>query len=129
MAEQIKRQRFGVRRHVKRLGIAHARQRARRHVPNRIPARLARRDPHRRQPAKHIRRVLDADEMQLDVLPGRDMADGIGIFLRQFRQHDHLLRIHTAIRNLDPLHPRASQNVSGPLVSELYGNFCVLNPS
>ncbi len=106
MPQQIKRQRLRIRRNVKRLRIANPRQWAGRHIPHRISAGFPRGDPHRRQPTEHIRCVVDAYKMKLNVLPGGDMADGVGIFFRQLRQNDHLLRIHSPIGNLDPLHPR-----------------------
>ena len=53
---------------------------------------------------KIVGRVLDVHEVKLDVLPGGDVADAVGIFLGQVGQHAHLLGIERAERDLDPLH-------------------------
>ena len=44
--------------------------------------------------------------MKLNVLPRRDVADAVGIFFGQLGQHDHLLGVQAAERNLDALHAR-----------------------
>src|SRR5262249_11228161 len=78
MAQQVKRRRLRVRRHIEGLSSADARQRAGRHVANRISARLACGDSHRCQAIEDIRRIFDVNVMELNVLPRRNMADTVG---------------------------------------------------
>jgi len=66
--------------------------------------------------------------MQLNILPGGDVADGVGIFLRQLRQHDHLLRVQSAKRDLDPLHARRIPERIRPLGERRIRNLLRLNP-
>ena len=106
MPEQIKCQGLRIRRNIKRFSITNTGQGAGRDVADRVATGFARGDSHRRQPAENIGRILNIDKVKLDILPGRNVADGIRIFLSQFRQRNHLLRIHTAIWEFDALHPR-----------------------
>ncbi len=44
--------------------------------------------------------------VKLNILPGGDVADRVGIFLGQIAQHAHLLGIHPAKWQLDAKHAR-----------------------
>jgi hypothetical protein len=59
--------------------------------------------------------VLDVDEMELEVLPGGDMGDAVGVFLGQFGHDFELARIEPAEGNLDPEHAgRVPDGARGP---------------
>jgi hypothetical protein len=98
MAEQEAHQRLRVRRDVERLGLAHARERARGDVAHRVAARLARGDADRREPPHQVGRVLDVDVVELDVLARGDVQDPVGVLLGQRREHVELIRRHAAER-------------------------------
>ena len=55
------------------------------------------------------------DEMQLHVLPCRNVDNAVRVFLGQFSQHFQLFRIQASIGNLDPLHARGVPDRIGPL--------------
>src|SRR6185503_18618367 len=75
-------------------------------VAHGVAARLARRDPDARQPPVHVRRVLDVDEMQLNVLPRRDVQNAVRVFFGAVGEDLELFRRELAERKLDALHPR-----------------------
>src|SRR2546429_76032 len=56
--------------------------------------------------AEEFRHIVDVHEVELDVLPGGDVADVVGILPRQLGQRDHLLGVQPAVRDLDALHAR-----------------------
>ena len=89
---------------VERLRVAHAGHRAGGDVAHRVAARLTGGDADRGQPSHQVGRVHHVDEMELDVLARGDVADAVGVLLRQVRQHLDLLRVEPAPRNLDALH-------------------------
>ena len=115
VAEQVERDGLGVGRDVERFGVADAGQRAGGDVADAVAARFARRDADGREPAEDLRRVVDVDEVELDVLPRRDVADVVGILLGQVRQHAHLLGVHAAERDLDAQHARGVEERLGAL--------------
>ncbi len=96
--------RLRVRRDVEALVVADARVLTGRHVADGVAARLARRDADRREPAEEIRRVLDVDEVQLDVLARRDVEDRVRVLLGELRDHVELRRRELPVRDLDPAH-------------------------
>ena len=55
-----------------------------------------------------IRCVFEINEVELDVLASRDVADPVGIFFRQVREANHLLGAEDSQGNLDPLHLNAA---------------------
>ena len=71
-----------------------------------VAACLARRDADRAQPPHDGRRVVDVDEVILEILPRRDVKHAVRILLGEIGQHIHLIRIQAAERNLDALHAR-----------------------
>ena len=105
VAEEEEREGVGVRRHVEPLVLAYAGVGASGDVANRIAARFARGDADGSEPPVHVRRVFDVHEVKLDVLPGRDVEDPIGVFLGDFRQDVELVGRYASVGNLDPLHP------------------------
>jgi hypothetical protein len=94
----------GVRRDVERLVAAHADERASRHVADGITAGFARRDADRREPAHEIGRIVDVNEVELNILARRDVEDRIRILFSELRHHFQLLGAELAERDLDPLH-------------------------
>ena len=86
VSEQKLRQRLRIRGHVKRFVLANACIRARRHITHRVSASLARSDARRRQAPHQAGRVVNLDVVQLKVLPGGDVGDAVGVFLRQLGQ-------------------------------------------
>ena len=106
MPQEILRARVGVGRDVEALGAADARELARGHVAHAVAARLTRGDADGRQAAHHIRRVLDVDVVELDVLPRRDVEDAIRVLLRELRVDLELAHREAPHRDLDAHHPR-----------------------
>ena len=78
MPQQIARQSFGVRRDVEDLGRRHAGVRARRDVAHGVAARLARRQARVGQPSHRQFDVVQLQEVELQVLPRRDVAEPAG---------------------------------------------------
>ena len=106
VSQQEIRHRLRIRRNIEWLVVANARQWARRQVAHRVAARFLCRNPHRRQPPHQIWRVLDVDEVQLEILPRRHVQNSVRILIRHFCQRFHLRRRQPAKRHFDPLHPR-----------------------
>ena len=76
-------------------------------VAHGISAGLARGDSGSGQAAHHAGRVFDVNVVQLEILPGGDVRDAVGIFLGEVGQRFQLLRIQSAGGNLDALHARS----------------------
>ena len=106
MAQQEAHAGVRVRRDVERLVTADPGERARRHVPHRVAAGLARGDADGRQAPHEVGRVVDVHEVELDVLARRDVADLVAVLLGKVGQRVHLIRIEAAERNLDARHAR-----------------------
>ena len=104
MAEEIARHRLGVRRDIEDLGVLHARVRAGGDVADRVAARLARGEPGRGEVAHHRFGVLQQDEVELDVLPRRDVAEPARVLRAGVGEGAHLRAGHDPLRNLDPHH-------------------------
>ena len=104
MAEQEAHDRLRVGRDVEGLVAADAGERAGGDVAHRVAAGLAGGDADRGQAAHDVRRVLDVDEVELEVLPRGDVADAVGVLLGEVGQDVHLLRRHAAEGDLDALH-------------------------
>ena len=91
MAQQKARQRLGVRRDVEPLVGGDAGVRARRDVADRVAARLARRQAGVGQPAHRRLDVVQLDEMELDVLARRDVAEAARVPLADVGQRLELI--------------------------------------
>ena len=102
-------------RDVERLIGAHAGQGARGDIADAVATGLACRDAHGRQPPHEGGRVVDVHVVQLDVLPGRDVADAVAVLLGDIGERVHLRRIQPAEGDLDPLHARRVPQRVGPL--------------
>src|SRR5262245_44058372 len=97
---------LGVWRYVERLRLTDTRQRACRYVPNGVAAGLTSRNAHRRKPAHQIRRVVDVNEMQLEILTCGDVKNTVGVFFGEIRQSVQLDWGDAAEGDFDPLHSR-----------------------
>lgn len=115
VAEQEPGEGVGVGGHVERLGVADAGQGAPGHVAHRVAAGLAGGDAHRGQPAHDRRRVVQVHEVQLHVLAGGDVEDGVRVLLGHLGQHLELLGGDPAVRDLDPQHARGVPDGLGAL--------------
>ena len=104
MAEQKAHGRLRVGRDVERLVAAHAGERAGGDVAHRVAAGFARRDADRGQAPHDVRRVLDVDEVELEVLARGDVADAVGVLLGEVGEDVDLLRRQAAEGDLDALH-------------------------
>ena len=113
--EQKARTGSGIGGHVEDLIATHTGQWAGGDVPNRIATSLTSSDTHRGQAPHQIWCVVDVDKVKLEVLPGRDVEDAVGVFLTEIRQHLHLVRGHTSKWNLDALHSRCVPKSLGTL--------------
>ena len=97
-------QRVRVGRDVERLRAADAGERAGGDVADGVAAGLARGDADGGQAAHDVGRVLDVDEVQLDVLAGGDVQMRSEYSSAQLGEHVHLLGGDLPARDLDPLH-------------------------
>src|SRR5690606_9251796 len=104
--EEVVRVRVRVGRDVERLVVADAGEGAGGDVTHRVAARLARGDAHGGQAAHQIRRVLDVDEVELDVLARRDVQDRVRVLLGEIRGHFDLLGRELPVGDLDAHHAR-----------------------
>ena len=94
----------GIGRHVKALVVADAGQRARRHVTYHVATGLTRGDAYGRQAPHEVWRIVNMHEVQLKILPRRDVTDGIRVLFRQVGQRLHLLGGQASKGNFDALH-------------------------
>jgi len=115
MAEEKLCQRVGIRSYIEHLVLADAGEGATGDVAHRIAAGLAGGDADGGQAAHQRGSIVNMDEMQLEILPSRDMGDPIRVFLCQLGQHLQLLRIYSSVRDLDPLHPGRVPDRTRPL--------------
>ena len=106
VTQQMVGHRLGVGRGIEGLAAADAGQRAGGDVAHRVAAGLAGGDAHGRQPAHEIGRVFDVDVVQLHVLAGGDVADGVGVLLGDVGEDIHLSRVQAPEGYLDALHAR-----------------------
>lgn len=108
MAQQMARQRLGVRRDVEQLVRRDARVGARRDVADRVAARLARRQARARQ-TPHCRvHVVQLHEVKLQVLTRRHVAEAARVVLGDARQLAKLQAVEHALRDLDAQHLRVA---------------------
>ena len=106
MAQQKPRQRLGVRRDVEPLVGGDAGVRARGDVAHRVAARLARRQPGVGEAAHRGLDVVQLDEVELHVLPRRDVAEAARVALADVGQRVELIAGQDALRDLHPQHLR-----------------------
>ena len=104
MTQQEFRACFGVWFDIEHFTPAHTRNRARGDVANGIAARFARRNAHGCKPSHQVRRILDMDIMELEVLARGDMEYAVGIFLGHFSEGVKLIRRYAPEWDLDTLH-------------------------
>ena len=79
-------------------------QRAGGHVAHGVAARLARGDADGGEAPHQRRRVVDVDEVELEVLARGDVDDAVGVLLGEVGQDLELPGVDAAERDLDPLH-------------------------
>ena len=73
-------------------------------VADGVAARLAAGQPDRRQVLHHVGDVVELDEVELQVLAGRDVPPAAAVALADERHHLELLGRHRPVRHLDPHH-------------------------
>ena len=103
-------QRIRIRCDVERLVFADAHKWTAGHIANGIATGLTRRDTDTCEPPHERWRVFDMNEVQLEILPRRDVRDAIGILFREIGHALKLFRRHAPVGNLDPLHSRSVPN-------------------
>ncbi len=118
--------RVRVGRDVEGLGLAHAGQGAGGDVADGVAAGLAGGDPHRGQAAHEVRRVLDVDEVELEILAGRHVQDAVRVLLADLGQDIELLGGESAHGDLDPLHAGGVPHRAGALRDLARGEHDVL---
>ena len=106
MAQQEARHRFGVRRHVEDLVAGDAGVRARRDIAHRVAARFARGQPVFGEPPQRRLDVVQLDEVELDVLPRRDVTEAARVLLADVGERDQLIGRQQALRDFDAKHLR-----------------------
>ena len=109
LAQQVARERLGVGRHVERLVRRDAGVRARRDVADGAAAGLARREPGLGEPPHHRLDVVELQEVELDVLPRRDVPEAARVALGDVRERLELRPVEDALRDLDPQHLRVAR--------------------
>ena len=107
MAQQEIRHRLSVRRHVEGFVAANARIRAAGDIANDVAASFLGSDAGLGKATHQIGRVVDVDEVILDILACRNVADAVGVFFRQVGQRVHLGVVQQTHRDLDALHLNA----------------------
>ena len=106
VAEQELRERVCVGSHIERFVLTDTCEGATGDVAHRVAAGLTGRDADRSQAAHQRGSVINVNVVQLEILARRDMGNPIRIFFRQFGHHLQLLRIHSPVWDLNPLHSR-----------------------
>ena len=109
MPQQVARQRLGVGGHVERFVLRHAGIGAGGDVAHRVAARLARRHARGRELPHRRLGVVQLDEVQLDVLPRRDVPEAARVAFRDVGQGVELLADQNALGNLDAHHLRIAR--------------------
>src|SRR5262249_24815250 len=95
---------LGVWCYIEGLCVTDTGQRARRYVPDRVAAGLTSCNTYRRKPAHQIWRVVDVNEMQLEILTCSDVQNPVRVFLGEIRQSIQLDWSDAAEGNFDALH-------------------------
>ncbi len=104
VTEQELHKSIGIGRNIEELGAADASQRACGDVTHRVAASFACGDVLYRETPHKRGGIFNMNIVQLEVLPGSDMANAIRILLRQVGQDLQASCIHAAERYLDSLH-------------------------
>ena len=115
MAQQESGQSPGIGSHIEGLVRADPRIGAGGDVANRIAASLSSGDSNRRQTAHQRRSILHVHVVELEILPGGDVGDTVGVFLGQFGHHLELSGVESAVGDLDSLHARSIPEGIGAL--------------
>jgi len=102
--QEVARQRLGVRRDVEQLVGGNPRPRAGGDVAHRIAAGFTRRQALFGEAAHHELDVVQLQEVQLDVLPRRDVREAPGVLLRDVGERDRLAFGEHALRDLHAQH-------------------------
>ena len=114
-------QRIG--RRVEGLGPAHTGHRACGDISHRIAAGLARGDSHGGQSIHEVRRVVDVDIVELDVLARGHVQDVVGVLLRELSKEVHLLCRDASERDLNAHHAGRVPHRFRPLCQLPAGEF------
>src|SRR5450631_1491221 len=107
MPEQEVGRRLRPRRDVEDLLRARAGEMATHDVANRVAARLTRGHADRRHEAQDLGRLLERDEVELDVLARGEVTPAPRIVVGYVRERVELLRGDATVRDLDAQHLRA----------------------
>ncbi len=121
VAEQEERHRVRVRGDVEGLVAADASVRAGGQVADGVAAGFAGGDAGRGEPPVKVRRVVDVDVVELDVLSGGDVQNPVGILLGHLREDVELIGRDLAVGDLDPLHAGGVPQRARPLGDVLGG--------
>ena len=125
VAHPVAHERARVGRRIEHLPRQNARPRIGRHVAHRVAAGLPRRQSCAAQHPEHVRHLIQRHEMQLDVLPRRDVPLlERREHLRRLPESVQLIGAHPAHRQLDPIHvhiglPLAVDALPQPVEHEL----------
>ena len=106
MPQEVTGERFGIGRHVEHFARRHAGQLARGDVAHRVAARLAGGDAGVGEAAHRRLDIVQPDEVELHVLPGRDVSKAARELVGDIRQHVELIGGENALRNLHANHLR-----------------------
>ena len=122
IAQQMSRHGVRVRGHVKDFTLADTGQVAGRDVADGVGAGFTSGEPHFFEFAHDRADLRQGHEVQLNILPGRDVADSRGIGLGQFGHAAHLVGRHPAKRNFDAhhLHVRLPLSIDAILQPERF---------
>ena len=122
IAQQMSRHGVRVRGHVKDFTLADTGQVAGRDVADGVGAGFTSGEPHFFEFAHDRADLRQGHEVQLNILPGRDVADSRGIGLGQFGDAAHLVGRHPAKRNFDAhhLHVRLPLSIDAILQPERF---------
>jgi hypothetical protein len=105
VAQEVAHRRLGVRRHVEHAVLSDAAEGIRSDVADGVPAGLARGDAGLGEAAHHFRRVFEHDEVELDRLPGRHVAElARGVHLGAVGDGVELAGRERAVGHLDAHH-------------------------
>ena len=112
---------MGVGGYVEALVAANAGQGAGGDVAHHVAAGFLRGDVHCGQTPHEVGGIVDVNEVELEILPRGDVADGIGVLFRQVGQRLHLLGVEATEGNLDALHAGRVPHRLRPLGEALAG--------
>ena len=125
MAEEEFSQRPRIGSDVEHFVLASSRKRAGGDVADGIAAGFARGDIGGGEAAHQAGSIVNLNVMKLDILPGGNVRDAVGVFLGEFRHGLQLIGVHSATGNFDALHAGRVPHSAGALsqVAGGIGNF------